>query len=175
MRRTYISTDWHCNHGKILQYENRPADFTKRIIVNHSKILTQKDILIVLGDVWFNRISELKEAIAQIDCKKFLIKGNHDHKSVTWYMRNGFDWCGELLVMHNILFSHKPQQRLEGTDFNVHGHFHKTSHKIEDYEWYDKEYHRGLSIEYAEYKPILLEKFLFGDVKNEQLWRRYFK
>ena len=67
----------------------------------------------------------------KMHCRKWLVKGNHDKKSYTWYLTHGWDFVGDSirLYIHGkyVHFSHIPNPN----DYylNVHGHLHNNDHR----------------------------------------------
>ena len=124
--RYVIITDTHFGHPKIIEY-GRPADYELQLIDNLNKILRDSDVLIHLGDVCMSNMVENHQKILDLNCaRKWLIRGNHDKQSDTWYIGHGWDVVVSSLTIQryglNITFSHKP---VTGDfDLNIHGHLH---------------------------------------------------
>ena len=59
--------------------------------------ISENDILIHIGDVaWKNEKYWHKKLINEIPAKKkWLIKGNHDRRTYSWYVERGWDFIGE--------------------------------------------------------------------------------
>ena len=126
----WLITDTHFNHEKMCEYENRPADFNEQIIANWQKLVGSEDTVIHLGDVILGQNGTLDTILRDLPGRKILTLGNHDHGSVDWYMRKGFDKVvKEYRLYHNglqLLFSHEPVMPLPNNiDLNIHGHFHR--------------------------------------------------
>ena len=185
--KIYLTTDTHFGHAKMKEYCGRPDGFENKILKNLEH-LTSDDLLIHLGDFcigdderWHN-IFNMK-----VRARKWLILGNHDHKSNEWYLNHGWDFVGakfqDRLFGKNILFSHTPVRydkfasgmwSSAAFDINIHGHFHNNLHRLQDGIFVvpgEKERnfidlknltprHKLLSIEYTHYQPVLLEKFI---------------
>lgn len=185
----FLITDTHFYHDKMVQYCDRPENFSDLIGTQLFLLCNNPDdVLIHLGDICVGRDEEAhREFIEPLQCKKWLIRGNHDTKSNTWYLSHGWDWVGfmfqDRFFGKNILFSHTPmryqeiQSSLYGTesfDINVHGHFHNNLHRLLEKKWAtpDEEErnrvdlsnltpkHKLLAIENTGYHPVLLDKFL---------------
>jgi calcineurin-like phosphoesterase family protein len=162
----WLITDTHFYHEATTKPEfcNRPKNFNDLILRNLRYLVAEQDTLYHLGDVIFYEYDKLKEMLDTVECaRKFLIKGNHDRKSNGWWMRNGFDGVFDMVVVGDVLLSHKPQKMFpDGVRINVHGHFHNTDHRRLEPEynaWYDNSRHRLLAIEHTEYKPVKLVEF----------------
>ncbi len=125
----WLISDTHFGHNK----NNRPEGFEDRIMSN-LRIIQPNDILIHLGDFcmggdkyWHRRFMENSKAK-----KHWLIKGNHDSKSLSWYVNLGWDIVAEQILIKlygkPILFSHQPRPTGDYT-INIHGHLHSDNHR----------------------------------------------
>lgn len=135
----FFTSDCHFGHRKILTMGNgRPFDtieeHDKALIDNwNKKIVSNNDIVYVLGDMFWNYNSkQIKETLSQLNGKKYLILGNHDRinhneKSDSWeditpYM--------ELTIDNDvIILCHYPiaewKHCFRGS-YHLHGHTHGT-------------------------------------------------
>ena len=158
----WIITDTHLGHNKLVDEGYRPKDFEISILNNLLKQIKPTDVLICLGDVcigsdayWHNRIMQ-----HWVGNKCWLVKGNHDNKSNSWYLNAGWDCVSESLTLNiygkDILFSHCPVTKHDNFDLNIHGHLHNTlHHEIEGL----AAKHKLLFIEHT-YAPVSLRKFI---------------
>ena len=131
-----LTTDSHFNHQKILQYCDRPNDFEERLVKGFS-LLNEDDILFHLGDICIGADQDVHDNIIQkIKAKKILVRGNHDKKSNSWYLRNGWDFvCTNFFDKYHgvkVLFSHRPVAWDGVFDINIHGHLHNLAHRPEE-------------------------------------------
>lgn len=160
--KIYITTDTHLGHDRMIELCNRPQGFEDLILQGLTTIPSDA-LLIHLGDVcigndakWHDDIINSTEEVY----RRILVRGNHDHKSDSWYLSHGWDFvCEEFVARYfqkNILFSHRPQADREYIDYNIHGHLHNTGH----HEGGGKNC-RLLALEHTNYKPVNLEKFLY--------------
>ncbi len=159
----WITTDTHFNHEKMYkEWGIRPADFEDKIFKGLMRI-PKEDVLIHLGDVCIGNDELMHQRyIMPLQCKKWLVLGNHDHKSNSWYLNHGWDFVGHHVIDKyfgkKILFSHIPA--LLGTaEYNVHGHLHNMGHRTEE-AMHDGR-HLLRSLEIQGYEPMTLEHFLF--------------
>jgi len=96
--------------------------------------------------------------------KHWLIRGNHDRKSNSWYIDHGWDWIGENMELKmfnkNNIFSHIPLAmfRIPWNSINIHGHLHGNNHRESEVPL--TELHKLLALENTNYQPVLLEKFI---------------
>lgn len=176
--KIFLTTDTHFGHRKMEEYCGRPPDFESRILKKLAQ--TRPDILIHLGDFCIGNDERWHATFMQTLnkntplCKKWLVRGNHDHKSNAWYLSHGWDWVGhyfqDRIGGRNILFSHSPvmykklQSSLWGSDsfdVNIHGHFHNNGHREGEFNPGDNLVkYRLLAIENTDYNPVELESFL---------------
>lgn len=173
--KIWLITDTHFNHDKMPEYCGRPIGFEELIMMGLARISPQ-DLLIHLGDVCVGKDEYWHERLRALPFKKWLVLGNHDHKSLSWYISHGWDYVGEEIKLKmfgkNILLSHTP---LRGDfDINIHGHFHNTLHRLLEKQWVtpDEEKrnekdlgnltpkHKLLAVEYTNYQPVLLSTFV---------------
>lgn len=154
----WLITDTHWNHDFMVKC-GRPLDFGEQLIKNMRHLIAPHDTLYHLGDVIFYDYSFLKSIMDSIPGRKILLMGNHDRKTKNWYVtRGGFQCAADMIVLDDIMLSHKPIERLpSGVRLNVHGHWHDV-HR-ERPEWYSETTHRLLSVEATKYKPVKLEEF----------------
>jgi len=188
--KIYLVTDTHFYHEKMTLYCHRPKNHTEitgNNLLALNKILGPGDVLIHLGDICIGHDEEAhRRYIEPLKFKKWLIRGNHDSQSNTWYLSHGWDFVGfkfqDKILGKNILFSHTPIRHLEeesdlwGTDdfdLNIHGHYHNTLHRLLEGKFISDqekernielknitEKHALLAIEYTDLKPVSLEDFL---------------
>lgn len=165
--KVYLISDTHFNHANIATYCDRPANFTEIIIRNWKQIVKPDDVIIHLGDVFIGKSEGWTAIHPELPGKKILVRGNHDQRSVTWYMANGFDACLDAMVFRGCWLTHKPSEELPaGCQINVHGHLHNIWHGFK----FDggnevlmsprSPWHRLFAVEYTDYMPIEFDKFV---------------
>jgi calcineurin-like phosphoesterase family protein len=175
--KIYLITDTHFCHEKMVEYCNRPGNFDY-LIWQGLKKLPKDSLLIHLGDICIGNDLLVHLDLQRLPFKKILVKGNHDKKSNSWYLKNGWDFvCDKFEDTYfgkKIVFSHVPAADDGEFDINIHGHFHNTLHRLLQGKYVvdgEKERnerdlmvltpkHKLLAIEYTDYKPILLDNFL---------------
>ncbi len=157
--KIWVISDTHFEHvEKMMKWCGRPENY-EELLFKAMSAIPEEDVLIHLGDICMGKDSDVHaKYIAPLKCKKVLIKGNHDHKTLTWYMAHGWDVAMDMMYSEyfgkRILFSHKPQN--DGDyDFNVHGHLHNSRHHDTEYTPNDKQ--RLVSVELSKYKLLNLE------------------
>ena len=160
----YVITDTHLGHHKMHTFCGRPDGFEGIILRNLGNSVGQEDVLIHLGDVCIYQ-EEYWNRVFRHHCrgKMWLVKGNHDKKSDSWYIDKGWDMvCTSLLLTRHgkrILFSHKPSEFVDQCDVNIHGHHHNTAHHPEDGLSVSK--HHLVYIEHS-YTPVNLSTIIGG-------------
>jgi len=174
----YLIGDTHFYHNNIIEYCNRPfkssLEMNDIIIENWNSIITEDDTVIHLGDfaIGYDRENYNNKKDCYIDLmrklngEKILVRGNHDHESVSFYKDIGFEEVYDYFVYEDILFFHYPLkidkytkkeqkemiERVKKEQFNyvIHGHIHNNSETLKN--------HFNCSIENINYKPIEFEE-----------------
>ena len=174
--KIFLISDTHFNHSKMVEYCGRPKDFSEIIKKELLKSISKDDILIHLGDVCFGNDKENNNWFGEnLNCRKWLVRGNHDNKSNAWYLENGWDFVCDSFVFKfegkKILFSHQPL-KIADNDFNIHGHFHNALPRLLRGEWkvdgekerneqdllnLTSDKHKLIALEETKYKPVLLK------------------
>lgn len=134
-QQIWLTTDTHFGHANMVKLCHRPEDFEKRIIDNWYQVVRPEDIVIHLGDVTWHVKDYLDDVVAKLPGKKILVRGNHDEKSLMYYMKHGFDLAVDSLSMKyrglDILFTHEPKIFHEH-DINIHGHLHNNTLELSE-------------------------------------------
>ena len=167
----WITTDTHLGHEKLLEY-GRPERFSEKILKGVRNTVRRKDVLIHLGDICIGNDmywhEELLRRTLSVSTKKWLVKGNHDRKSDTWYLNNGWDFVSDRIYLEKfgakILFSHIPVGIIGDYtfDINIHGHFHDSDHRRNEPEISAILSDRNIlvALEYTNYMPVNLKKIV---------------
>lgn len=173
-KKYWVIGDTHFGHGQMQKFCGRHEDFSDMILKNIVNVVNNNDVLIHLGDIcighdseWHNDLKFIKNAK---NIKLWLVKGNHDKKSNSWYLDNGWDFvCDSFTLRYmkkNILFSHKPMID-NGYDLNIHGHFHNSKESTQEPELIeiknDKQF--LFAIENTNYRPLLLKNIITEKLK----------
>jgi calcineurin-like phosphoesterase family protein len=155
----WVIADTHFNHKNMVTLCGRPENFTELILSNWRGLCRPDDLTIHLGDVIFGQAGKLTEYLASVPGRKWLVRGNHDYNTTTWYLNHGFDAVVDAMVFSRVLFTHKPADVLpSGCVVNVHGHLHNSQHHEGEYK--PQPWHKLLALEYTDYKPVELMKFV---------------
>lgn len=160
--KIYLIADTHFNHKKMVEHQHRPNNFDE-LIWNSLNKLPADCTLIHLGDICMGDDDYVHALLSTLPYKKILIKGNHDKKTNTWYLKHGWDFVCEQLSDHYygyyITFSHRPIEGIQ--NINIHGHLHSDKHREDEVKsFYKPKLHKLFSLEQANYKPISLEYFV---------------
>lgn len=154
---TFIISDTHFNHANIINYCNRPfkdAEEMDRIMIkNWNETVSNKDVVIHLGDFGLGKKEYIKDIIKNLNGKKILILGNHDNWSEQFYRDAGFHTVSRFPILYGdfYLMSHAPLILSETTPyFNCYGHTHI------DPKYTDTPTSKCFSVERIGYRPYLL-------------------
>jgi calcineurin-like phosphoesterase family protein len=164
----WIFSDPHIGHDRLVEKGYRPEGHDDLLIKRTIETVRPGDLAICLGDLSIGAAKEEKAKqfardLSQKACpygRTVLVRGNHDSKSASWFMKNGWDLCCDAfeLDMYGVhwLFVHEPRpadQVPEGT-ICVHGHCHANEHR----EMVDSQRHILIAAEHLDYRPISLER-----------------
>ena len=135
--RFWLLADTHFGHKKMMGYCGRPEGYEETIIkalmrccINHN------DVIIHLGDFCVYRDEYWHDQfMSHCMGRKWLIRGNHDRKSLTWYLAHGWNFVADQVVLNafgkRIMLSHRPLPESPDWDLNIHGHLHNADHHPE--------------------------------------------
>lgn len=166
----WITTDTHFGHSTLVEKGYRPSHFGHMFTRGMTRIKPD-DIFIHLGDICIGDDEFWNEWLTLGHHKKILVRGNHDHKSDSWYYEHGWDFVCDSFTLEKygkkILFSHEPV-RDHGCDLNIHGHWHDNDHRWhpEFAEWYNPKKYYRLAIEETNYAPVTLLSLV---AKNDKI------
>jgi calcineurin-like phosphoesterase family protein len=169
--RRWIISDTHFGHSNIQKHCRRPADVDAQMVANWQRLVEPDDLVYHLGDFYFTSGSgrTLDEWVALLPGRKILVLGNHDSKTVSAYINAGFAFCCDEFVSGGILFTHTPRAYLPaGVQLNVHGHMHNSV----DYRHRAYPHCRLFTLEYEDYSPRILDKWLREQAREGVLPRR---
>ena len=169
----YIISDTHFGHKNIMEYEGRPEDYAERIVKNWQKTIGKQDKILFLGDLALYNKEDAQKWCSQLTGEKFMVRGNHDGASETWYKDMGFTVVPPIYKRFkdkhekyiNVLLTHEPVQSLPKDWFNIHGHIHRGLHRDDK----TTASHFNASVEVLDYTPIKLHKILDGFRKYKGL------
>lgn len=164
------------NHDNIKTYCQRPDNFTKLLVRNIQNTVKPGDTVIHDGDVFMGKSDGWNEIRKELPGTWWLIRGNHDSKhSPSWWCDHGFAFCADAMIFRGVWFTHKPSTFLpEDCMLNIHGHlhniwngFHPTDPGKTDKDFListagrlEHPWRRLFAVEYTNYFPIEIEKFI---------------
>jgi len=164
--KIYVISDTHFYHVNIIKYCDRPfkteQEMNNFMVKRWNSRVQKEDLVIHLGDVVLsNRTRFFKSLVQQLNGRKILVRGNHDRKSIHWYLTHGFDFVCDEFAIGQILFTHRPVKKpdflLMPYKLNIHGHIHQKKE-------YDKDIYKNISVERTNYFPVKLDTIL-GEFK----------
>ena len=127
MENVWLTTDWHLYSKEWNdQHPHRSKANLERLATNFNSTIGEHDMLIHLGDLCDPESADhetMKKIISSIPGRKILVRGNHDTEKDPYYIGLGFDDVVDVLVIHNMIFTHKPIQ-VAPDELNIHGHLH---------------------------------------------------
>lgn len=157
MTKYFVIADTHFGHDNIIRYCNRPFSSTdemnRKLIENWNNTVSNKDVVLHLGDVGLGSKEQIAEIIGKLHGKKILIKGNHDNWTDEFYRNAGFAYVSKFPIVYNgfFLMSHAPLQLSETTPyFNYYGHVHN------DEKYQDSATSKCVSVERIGYTPYFM-------------------
>lgn len=117
--RLFITSDLHLGHKAIIQYCNRPFDFTEQgieesddfLLAQYRDTVKENDMVIFLGNLTFKKNhkgQKMTEIITKLPGRKVLIKGNHDWYKDSFYRKSGFLSVNRYLIFGDYFLCHFP-------------------------------------------------------------------
>ena len=157
MSHVYVTSDWHFGHTGITKFRTQfpSTEYMEDYILGRClDIIRKRDVLYCLGDMAFTRGS--LEKIAELPCRKILVRGNHDTLTTADYMEV-FDEVEGCFRYKKYWFTHIPIHPSElYRGMNVHGHCHRggpAEHQnCEDW----RSYYNAI-LEFNDYGPVNMQ------------------
>ncbi len=155
--KIWLIADSHFFHKNIIKYCNRPfcstLEMNEVLIKNWNSVVKNSDRVFMLGDFCLAGKDQIIEVGRQLNGRKTLILGNHDHASLKTYYEAGFEMVSKypILIEDKFLLSHHPRQ--VGADlYLIYGHIHDNplEQKIDN--------SFCVSVERINYTPISLDE-----------------
>ena len=136
MKNIFFISDMHFGHANMCNFLNydgtrlRPfnsfEEADEAMITNWNDLVSENDVVYVLGDVAYATRKEYADSIlVRLKGQKKLIAGNHDLWSTQWYLRH-FKYVRGCCHLDNFYLSHTPIHPSSKGRFklNIHGHIH---------------------------------------------------
>ena len=184
----YYIADEHLGHANIIRLSHRPfndVDTMDKVLINNwNSVVTNNDIVFVLGDTfWFNDSRTIKKILSQLNGKEiYILPGNHcdfdayhrvDDPRIhlcqdivcLWLTSADFDrrhWNRKTM---EIWMSHYPMMtwpHRENGAFQLFGHIHSQPGKTEGVDqdlplhWN----HSDVGCDFWDWKPVCFERLL---------------
>lgn len=154
MSKVYVTSDTHFGHKRIIEFEKEKRPFAnieehdKELVARWNAVVTKKDTVWHLGDVFFGKNGHY--ILAALNGYKKLVLGNHDHYPLAIYQQ----YFGKILgaaEYGGCILTHVPVHESQKARYqkNIHGHMHSKS--IPD-PWYS-----CVSCEHTGLAPVLLD------------------
>lgn len=170
----FFISDTHFCHSNIIKYCNRPYsdvdEMNKDFIERWNSVVGKDDIVYHLGDFALCDKAGIKLLAKQLNGTKYLVRGNHDHWSKTFYEECGFNVLinppvvldGITINGNQVCVSHTPirDSQMPKGCINLHGHIHEK--KLENCQdkyppmYYDVKRHFNISCDVLGFKPLSL-------------------
>lgn len=176
MSKIFLIGDTHFLHDNIVKYAGRPEHHEAIMKKNWNDTVGKDDVVFHLGDIAAGikgRDEMLIKIFKNLNGKKYLIKGNHDHKPNNWYVKNlGFEDVYHHLILGDAMLCHYPlrineyskakeilkvenlQRIADENDVKhiIHGHVHQRTTDLPN--------HYNVSVEAINYTPININDLL---------------
>jgi calcineurin-like phosphoesterase family protein len=153
----FVTADNHFDHFNIIRYESRPYSSTEEMnldmIEKWNSVVSPEDEVYNLGDIALAKTEFIVWLSYQLVGKIYLVKGNHDKKSNTFYQSLGWTVFNKPIVWHDrkVVLSHA-RKPVDPGWINIHGHSH--SKGVND------KSHYCVSVENTNYTPINLNDLI---------------
>ena len=158
MGNIYFTADTHFGSDALRRYENRPfadtEEMDRELIRRWNARVGQEDTVYHLGDLGGE--GHEREILSALQGTKYLIKGNHDRQTNSYYRSAGFAEVYDMPVIFRDfwILSHAPLYVCENMPYaNLFGHVH-ASPLYRDF----SRQHCCVSVERTGYAPIRLER-----------------
>jgi len=166
MSHVYVTSDWHFGHKEVTKFRtqfpngNYHDDY---ILGNALAILTKRDVLYCLGDMAFTMEGLAK--IAEVPCRKILVRGNHDTLSTAQYSEV-FDEIEGSFRYKKYWFTHIPIHPSELYQRkNIHGHCHRGGPAESQADPHWSSYFNAI-LEFNDYLPVNMQQV--GTIMQER-------
>ena len=176
---TWITADWHLGETR-MELMGRPFRNTHHmadvLLENHNALVKPDDLVIVNGDVCYQKTPEWLPYVKEFNGRKILVRGNHDRVFTDEQLKpyfdeivadgGGFDMTVEGINCH---ITHYPT---EGTPnaFNLTGHVHAA------WKYQLNQFNVGVDVNH--FRPVNLDKIPFHfkaitEFYDQDVWVAY--
>ena len=135
----FFTSDLHFGHFGIINYCSRPFNSVEEmdaaLITNWNTTVGKCDDVYILGDFTMRPAQDAHKYIAQLNGRKYLIKGNHDKFLKGRYpYKQDFEWVKDYHVLHEqgkrIILFHYPILEWDcyyRGSIHLYGHVHNSA------------------------------------------------
>lgn len=174
--RVWVWSDLHLFHRNIIRYSGRPffnlEQMNEELLKTAERLVGKEDWLVFGGDLSFGSMEDTRDWLAQLDCRKATLLGNHDvdrQEKVHGWESLGFEAVADVqawdlktpwemqdgLRVQSLWLTHYPlpASRIPAGVLNVHGHTHTENlggRRL------------NASVEQIDYQPQLLKDWVQG-------------
>lgn len=126
----WIVSDTHFLHANIVEFCQRPRNHNEVMRDNWTRVVGPDDQVLHLGDLVLGKRADAEALLSgenELPGRKYLIKGNHDKRSRSFYKGLGFEVIDPFVMSHggwDFHFTHYPMKSVPVKAINVHGHIH---------------------------------------------------
>lgn len=157
----FFISDMHFDDKNILIYsrsEFKNVQAMNNLIINNwNNLITNKDIVYILGDIGnFDYLSQLNGT-------KIIIIGNHDNYDDLKSKYPDIKIYDKPIIEKFMFLSHEPIMFLpkQIPYLNIHGHLHQFDYRCGDsLNWYDGNRYFNVSCEKINYTPISIDEII---------------
>lgn len=181
MAKQFYIADWHYDHKNVIHFDNRPfssiKEMNKELIERWNKVVFAGDIVYILGDMFWCKVSEAIEVLDKLNGKKVLIRGNHDshdHRFIEKFDMV-YDYLETVDSDRRVVLCHYPipcfKNHFYGW-YHLYGHVHNSfEHNMMEKNrdlmenLYDRQcemYNVGAMMPYMDYTPRTLDEIIEG-------------
>jgi calcineurin-like phosphoesterase family protein len=167
-RLIYFTADVHAFHENIIKHVNRPfanaAEMNAALIDNWNQRVQPNDQIYILGDFSFGSSAQTEQILRQLNGKKYLAAGNHDHQLLKdQVLRKYFVDIFELRTfkfpvageLQKVVCAHYPMKTWDCRHYRswqLYGHVHSRSHEVTD------ELQLDVGVDANNYRPISIDE-----------------
>jgi calcineurin-like phosphoesterase family protein len=157
----FLSADHHLDHVKILEYCSRPFStieaMNRAIVERHNAVVGQQDTTYMLGDFALARPDRIQQLLGQMNGRKILIMGNHDHYTLARARSVGFSEVYRRMEIHSravrFLLTHESERTpldVQPLDWVLCGHVHGR--------WRIKGRRINVGVDVWDFRPVSLDQ-----------------
>lgn len=176
MSKIYLTSDWHFNHDKDFIWKARGFtsvdEMNTEIIKRHNSIVTNNDIVYVLGDCIMGDLNAGLKMLIKMKGQKYLAFGNHDTNARLKAFKDNNIFkdiqMGYRIIVgkkKTAILTHYPTVTANGEDtrtINLYGHTHQEDNFFEN-----KPYMYHVGVDSHSCYPVNIDDIL-EEIKNKK-------